>query len=96
MAVLSSNASSRSVEFGHSRLFGRPISFAPQRLVIHRTNQGQPHVDGTEDFGQSDLVEKVYEQIGRGRAAVDHEQIRGLHRNENLIDLTALFEVDEV
>ena len=49
-----------------------------------------------QDFGEIDLIEEVDEQIGRGRAAVNHEEIGGLRSHEHAVDLAAVLEIDEL
>ena len=53
-------------------------------------------LERAQDFGQTHLVEEVDEQIGRGRAAVDHEQFARFRSREDGVDLATMFEIDEV
>jgi hypothetical protein len=40
---------------------------------------------------QSHLFEEVDEQVRRGRAAINHEQIRALGSDEHLVDFAPVF-----
>src|SRR4029453_10914966 len=40
--------------------------------------------------------EKIDEQIGGGRAAVDHEQIGSLRSREHTVDFAAVLKIDEL
>jgi len=65
-------------------------------VVIDRANDREPCVERAQHFRKSDFVEEVDEQIGRSRATVDYEQVRGFRRSEYTIDFPAMFEIDEL
>jgi len=65
-------------------------------LVIDGTNDGQSRVERTQHLWQIHLIEEVDEQIGRGRTAVDHEQIGIFSSREHAVDLAPVLEIDEL
>lgn len=66
------------------------------RLVIDRTDDSQSRVQAAENLGQPDFIEEVDEQVGRSRAAVDHQQVACLRGREHRVDLAAILEINEV
>ena len=64
--------------------------------MIDRTDDRQSCAERAQDFRQTDLIEEVDEQVGRGRAAVDHEQIVRFRSREDAVDLASMFEIDEL
>ena len=66
------------------------------RFVIDGTDDGQSRVERTQDFGKTNLIEEIDEQVRGGRAAVDHEQIGSLRSREHAVDFTAVLEIDEL
>ena len=65
-------------------------------FVIDGTDDGQSRVERAQDFGKTNLIEEIDEQVRGGRAAVDHEQIGSLRSREHAVDFAAVLKIDEL
>jgi hypothetical protein len=63
--------------------------------LVGRCLSVKSRAERAQHFRQIHFIEEIYEQISRGRAAVDHEQIGSLRSREHAVDFAAMFQVDE-
>lgn len=50
----------------------------------------------SDDTAKVNFIEEIDEQVSRGGAAVDHEQIGSLRSREHAVDLAAMLKIDEL